>query len=78
MGCGMWDFKNSSEGSSKNFPSFSLPTSCLSLLYMLAEFYFIIQFSRCNPLQITISEKMVEIMRFELMTPCLQGRCSPN
>ena len=21
---------------------------------------------------------MVEIMRFELMTPCLQGRCSPN
>ena len=21
---------------------------------------------------------LVEIMRFELMTPCLQGRCSPN
>ena len=24
------------------------------------------------------NSNLVEIMRFELMTPCLQGRCSPN
>ena len=27
---------------------------------------------------LTQSVRLVEIMRFELMTPCLQGRCSPN
>ena len=27
---------------------------------------------------IAFYEKMVEMRRFELLTPCLQGRCSPN
>ena len=31
----------------------------------------IMQFSRCYRI-------LVEIRRFELLTPCLQGRCSPN
>ena len=33
-----------------------------------------IQFSRC----IRLFEPVVEITRFELVTPCLQGRCSPS
>ncbi len=46
-------------------------------------FAYIIQFSRYIPensyqLFWSLFSGMVEIMRFELMTPCLQGRCSPS
>ena len=32
---------------------------------------------QCLPLKRT-AHCLVEMVRFELMTPCLQGRCSPN
>ena len=31
-----------------------------------------------NPYVLALLIAFVEMVRFELMTPCLQGRCSPN
>ena len=50
-----------------------------NLFYRISLFpsntFLIVQFSMCNCyLQVT----MVEMRRVELLTPCLQGRCSPN
>ena len=48
-------------------------------LVTLFDLYYIIQFSRYNWIFTAFAVKsLVEIKRFELLTPCLQGRCSPN
>ena len=36
------------------------------------------QFSRYIQAQKRYLKYLVEMERFELLTPCLQGRCSPN
>ena len=48
---------------------------CSMCFYLCLTLFFVhVQFSRCFE-QLRCS---VEIARFELATPCLQGRCSPN
>ena len=58
-----------------------------SFFWLLTNLYSHIVFSSFSLLRIFSSQGtiiailfglLVEIMRFELMTPCLQGRCSPN
>ena len=39
------------------------------------QFSFCMKFSRCSNTDISV---WMETERFELLTPCLQGRCSPN
>ena len=39
--------------------------------------FFDVQFSRCR-LDFLVYKNQMEMKRFELSTPCLQGRCSPN
>ena len=65
-----------------NFPenlfSMSLPMEPslhFSMKICLDIYFFNVQFSRFNYTGIS---SRVEITRFELVTPCLQGRCSPN
>ena len=60
--------------------SIALVCFCYSLknnrfdVLIFHQFIFSMQFSRNNSLVF----RPVEITRFELVTPCLQGRCSPN
>ena len=49
---------------------------CCSMCFFYLTLSFHVQFSRCL-CQLPL-EPTVEIARFELATPCLQGRCSPN
>ena len=39
------------------------------------QFFFCMIFCRTD---VSVHQKMVEMMGFEPMTPCLQGRCSPS
>ena len=48
-------------------------SSCLSITSSKNKF-----FMSCFPNTGRSSYVFVEITRFELVTPCLQGRCSPN
>ena len=48
-------------------------SSCLSIVPLKNKF-FVNRFPNTGRL----SYVFVEITRFELVTPCLQGRCSPN
>ena len=60
--------------------SIALVCFCYSLknnrfdVLIFHQFIFSMQFSRNN----SLVSRPVEITRFELVTPCLQGRCSPN
>ena len=47
----------------------------LDIRYLILEINFNIRFSRYR---LNLFQDSVETARFELATPCLQGRCSPN
>ena len=57
------------------FSDISVGLGCLVSNFIFDSFHFSIRFSRykCGYLCIRM-----EMERFELLTPCLQGRCSPN
>ena len=53
-------------------------TRFLFLLYFRKTFRFPSLCSFQRTLDLSLLLKSMEIKRFELLTPCLQGRCSPN
>ena len=55
----------------------SINLSFSAFLDFFDSFFLFIQFSRCSCQKLLFSD-LVEITRFELVTPCLQGRCSPS
>ena len=49
------------------------------LIFVFSITYFrVIRFSRCNDELYLKKMRLVEMRRIELLTPCLQGRCSPR
>ena len=63
---------------------FHMPVS-YTFVYILGclEYLFILDFLQCVVFKVhsaacSMNRLPVEITRFELVTPCLQGRCSPN
>ena len=49
-------------------------TSYESVLLLIHNLQFVIHNFQMNEVHLNL----VEMRRFELLTPCLQGRCSPN
>ena len=59
--------------------SFNSLRSIMNLHYLVCiRFYNVPARERKNLFLSCIVQTQVEMVRFELMTPCLQGRCSPN
>ena len=57
---------------------FSLFLGCLESSFKTSDILICVKFSRYIIIKLRSNHFRMETKRFELSTPCLQGRCSPN